>query len=131
LLLPLLLIGAKEPVGLLDRHGGAVDERGCNARDCTQMGDGSEVVVQEKPHREHVDFVVRFGGPLLQYPRELANSRRRHISQMADDWILRTVVRCGDIRRLREEAFDLCESIGRVRRDAQRVSGQKVPQKPL
>jgi len=94
------------------------------------MTDRDDVVVQKQPYRQRVDLVVRFDRPLLQYSRELANSRQRHISQMSIDRILHATVRRADGRCLGEEAFDFCESVGRARRNAQRVSGQKVSKNP-
>ncbi len=95
-----------------DRRRRAVNERRCDSCDRAQMRDGCEVVIHQKAHRQRIDFVVHVCWPLLQYPRKLANSYGRHISQMYGDRILRAVIRRASVRRLREDAFDLSQPIG-------------------
>jgi len=94
------------------------------------MRHSRDVVIQEKPHCQRVDFVVRLHGSLLQDSRELANPRRRHIGEMHRDWIPGTLVRAGGVRRLSEDALDLDQSVGRVDGNAHEVSGQKVRKNP-
>jgi hypothetical protein len=132
LLLPPLVIETKKPVALPDRGSGPVDERCRYARDCSQMCDCSDVVIQEQPHRKDVDIVVAVRGLLLKHSREHANPRLRYFSQVHSDWIRDIIVRPPHRRRLREETFDFRESLVRTGRGAQHWSpGRKSPQKPL
>ena len=132
LLLPPLVIETKESVALLDRGCDPVDERRRYARDRSQMCDRSDVVIQEQPHRKHVDIVVAVRGLLLKHSREHANPRFRYFSQVDSDWIRDVIIRPHHRRRLREDTFDFRESLVRTGRGAQYWSpGSKSLQKPL
>ena len=84
------------------------------------MADRRNVVVHEQPYGKCVDVVVRVHRSLLQDSRELANARQRHVSQMYCNGIFGTLIRRDGGCRLRDDAFELSQSIGRAGRIAQR-----------
>ena len=107
-------------MALLDWQCRTIDERRGGTGNGAEMADRCDVVVQEQSHGKCVDVVVRVHRSRLQHSRELADSRDRHVGQMYCNWIFGTLIRRDGGRRLRDDALEFSQSIGRAGRIAQR-----------